>query len=63
LDGCDGDSGGGWYWLSGGVRTAYGIHHGSSTGCHGHAGGSTSWFSAWPTIRSTLVPGVNIETK
>jgi streptogrisin C len=63
LDACGGDSGGGWYGISGGVRTAYGIHHGSTDGCHGDLGGSTSWFSAWPTIQSNLLPGVNIETR
>jgi streptogrisin C len=63
LDGCPGDSGGGWYWLtSSGQRIAYGLHSRSDTGCHGDQGGSHSWFSPLPTIKN-WVPWVNIETR
>jgi streptogrisin C len=60
LDGCKGDSGGGWYGLSGGTRTAYGFHSRSWVGCH--VAGGSSWFSAWATVKSSLLPNVNIET-
>ena len=64
LDACGGDSGGGWYWLtSTGRRIAYGIHSRSNTGCHGSAGGSQSWFSALPTVKSTYTPSLNVETR
>jgi streptogrisin C len=64
LDACPGDSGGGWYWLtSTGRRYAYGIHSRSDTGCHGSGGGSHSWFSALPTVKSTFTPTLNVETR
>jgi streptogrisin C len=64
LDACPGDSGGGWYWLpSSGNRYAYGLHSRSDTGCHGNQGGSRSWFSAVPTVKSGFAPGVNIEIR
>jgi streptogrisin C len=64
LDACPGDSGGGWYWLtSTGRRYAYGIHSRSDTGCHGSGGGSHSWFSALPTVKSTFTPSLNVETR
>jgi streptogrisin C len=64
LDACGGDSGGGWYWLtSTGRRIAYGIHSRSNTGCHGDQGGSRSWFSALPTVKSTYTPSLNVETR
>lgn len=64
FDACGGDSGGGWYWLtSTGRRIAYGIHSRSNTGCHGSDGGSQSWFSALPTVKSTYTPSLNVETR
>ena len=64
LDACPGDSGGGWYWLTpSGRRIAYGIHSRSDTGCHGSSGGSHSWFSALPTVKSTYTPSLNVETR
>ena len=64
LDACGGDSGGGWYWLtSTGRRYAYGIHSRSNLGCHGSQGGSQSWFSALPTVKSTYTPTLNVETR
>ena len=64
FDACGGDSGGGWYWLtSTGRRYAYGIHSRSNTGCHGSEGGSQSWFSALPTVKSTFTPTLNVETR
>jgi streptogrisin C len=64
LDACPGDSGGGWYWLTNsGRRYAYGIHSRSDTGCHGSGGGSHSWFSALPTVKSTFTPSLNVETR
>jgi streptogrisin C len=62
-DACPGDSGGTWYELNGGIRTGYGVHSRSSVGCHGDAGGSQSWFSALPTIKSGFAPGYNVETR
>lgn len=64
LDGCPGDSGGGWYWLvSSTYRVAYGLHSRSDTGCHGSQGGSRSWFSPLPTIKASFTPGLNVETR
>ena len=64
LDACGGDSGGGWYWLTpSGRRIAYGIHSRSNIGCHGSDGGSQSWFSALPTVKSTYTPSLNVETR
>ena len=64
FDACGGDSGGGWYWLtSSGRRYAYGIHSRSNTGCHGSEGGSQSWFSALPTVKSTFTPTLNVELR
>lgn len=64
LDACGGDSGGAWYWLtSTGRRIAYGLHSRSNTGCHGSGGGSTSWFSPLPTIKSGFAPSLNVETR
>ena len=64
LDACPGDSGGGWYWLTpSGRRIAYGIHSRSDVGCHGSGGGSHSWFSALPTVKSTFTPSLNVETR
>ena len=60
LDGCGGDSGGGWYGLSGSTRTAYGFHSRSNPGCH--VANGSSWFSPWATVKSSLLPGVDIET-
>jgi streptogrisin C len=64
LDGCPGDSGGAWYWLTNsGRRIAYGLHSRSDIGCHGDQGGSHSWFSALPTIKNTYQPSLNVETR
>jgi len=64
FDACGGDSGGGWYWLTpSGRRIAYGIHSRSNLGCHGSDGGSQSWFSALPTVKSTYTPSLNVETR
>lgn len=64
FDACPGDSGGAWYWLpSSGNRIAYGLHSRSDDGCHGSNGGSHSWFSALPLIKSTLTPALNVETR
>ena len=64
LDGCGGDSGGGWYWLtSTGRRIAYGIHSRSDTGCHGDTGGSHSWFSPLPTVKAGWTPWLNVEVR
>jgi streptogrisin C len=58
LDGCPGDSGGGWYWLgSSTFRVAYGLHSRSNTGCH--VAGGTSWFSPIPTVQPTW--GLTVE--
>ena len=45
-DACGGDSGGGWYWLANGFRTAYGIHSSSDPTCHGTGSNDDSWFTA-----------------
>jgi streptogrisin C len=64
LDGCPGDSGGGWYWLtSTGRRIAYGLHSRSDTGCHGDQGGTRSWFSPLPTIKANWTPWLNVEVR
>ena len=64
FDACPGDSGGGWYWLtSSGRRIAYGLHSRSDTGCHGGSGGSHSWFSPLPTIKSSFTPTLTVETR
>jgi streptogrisin C len=64
LDACPGDSGGSWYWLTNsGRRIAYGLHSRSDVGCHGDQGGSHSWFSPLPTIKSTYLPTLNVETR
>jgi hypothetical protein len=64
LDGCPGDSGGGWYWLTNsGRRIAYGLHSRSDTGCHGDQGGSHSWFSALPLVKVFFTPGLNVELR
>jgi streptogrisin C len=64
LDACPGDSGGAWYWLpSSGNRIAYGMHSRSDFGCHGSNGGSHSWFSALPLVKSFLTPALNVETR
>jgi streptogrisin C len=60
MDACGGDSGGGWYGLSGSTRTAYGIHSRSNSTCH--AAGGDSWFTPWASVKSNLVPNVDIET-
>ncbi|MEN3361105.1 MAG: streptogrisin [Mycobacteriales bacterium] len=63
LDGCPGDSGGGWYWLtSAGNRYGYGLHSRSDVGCHGSQGGSHSWFSPLPTIKAGFTPNLTVET-
>ena len=64
LDACGGDSGGGWYWLSGDIRTAYGIHHGSSTRLPRRLRRLHVLVQrvADDPVRRSL-PGVNIETK
>ena len=57
FDGCHGDSGGGWYWLtSSGRRIAYGMHSRSDEGCHGDQGGNRSWFSALPLVKAFMIP-------
>lgn len=62
LDGCPGDSGGGWYWLASSTyRVAYGLHSRSDAGCHGSQGGSRSWFSPLPTIKP--IWGLTVETR
>ena len=61
VDACGGDSGGGWYDLAGSVRTAYGLHSRSDTGCHGAPLTADSWFSPWPTVRNVVFPGLDIE--
>jgi streptogrisin C len=62
VDGCGGDSGGGWYWLSSsGNRYAYGIHSRSDAGCHGDAGGTHSWYTAIATAKSGFQPTLNVE--
>jgi streptogrisin C len=64
VDACGGDSGGGWYWLSGsGNRYAYGIHSRSDSGCHGDAGGNRSWYSAIATVKSGFQPSLNVEIR
>jgi streptogrisin C len=64
LDACGGDSGGGWYWLtSTGRRIAYGLHSRSDLGCHGDQGGSHSWFSPLPTVKTNWTPWLNVETR
>lgn len=64
FDACGGDSGGGWYWLSSsGNRIAYGLHSRSDVGCNGSNGGSRSWFSALPTIKSNWTPGLTVEVR
>jgi streptogrisin C len=64
FDACGGDSGGAWYWLvNSSLRIGYGLHSRSDTGCHGDQGGSHSWFSALPTIKSTYQPSLNVETR
>ena len=60
MDACGGDSGGGWYGLSGSTRTAYGIHSRSNSTCH--AAGGDSWFTPWASVKSNLLPNVDIET-
>jgi streptogrisin C len=60
MDACGGDSGGGWYGLSGSTRTAYGIHSRSDSTCH--AAGGDSWFTPWASVKSNLLPNVDIET-
>jgi streptogrisin C len=63
VDGCHGDSGGGWYWLpASGNRQAYGLHSNSDEGCHGDEGGSRSWFTSMPTVKS-LLPQYDVETR
>ena len=60
LDACPGDSGGGWYWLTGtGRRIAYGLHSRSDTGCHGSSGGSHSWYT--PIASAKAWSGLNVE--
>jgi streptogrisin C len=62
LDGCGGDSGGGWYWLSSsGNRYGYGLHSRSWEGCH--VSGGDSWFSPLPTIKDTFTPGLTVEVR
>jgi streptogrisin C len=52
VDACNGDSGGGWYWLASPTfRVAYGVHSQSDFGCHGDARGTRSWFSPLPIIQ------------
>jgi streptogrisin C len=65
LDGCGGDSGGGWYWLSSsGNRYAYGIHSRSDTGCHGDAGGTHSWYTPVASAKADAnFSSINIETR
>ena len=66
-DACSGDSGGSWYWLIDSVtphlRSGYGVHSRSSSGCRGDQGGTQSWFSALPTIKAGFAPGYNVETR
>ena len=64
FDGCHGDSGGGWYWLTNsGRRVAYGLHSRSDDGCHGDNGGSRSWFSALPLVKAFFTPTLNVELR
>ena len=64
FDGCHGDSGGGWYWLTNsGRRWAYGMHSRSDEGCHGDQGGNRSWFSALPLVKAFMSPTLNVETR
>jgi streptogrisin C len=65
LDGCGGDSGGGWYWLSSsGNRYAYGIHSRSDAGCHGDAGGTHSWYTPVASAKANAsFSTMNIETR
>lgn len=52
-DACNGDSGGGWYLLTGDrQRHAYGLHSRSSSGCN--AAEATSWFSPLPSFWTGL---------
>ena len=52
-DACNGDSGGGWYWLpASGNRYAFGLHSRSSSGCNDPA--AVSWFSALPMFWTAL---------
>jgi streptogrisin C len=64
LDGCPGDSGGGWYWVtSTGRRIAYGIHSRSDTGCHGDQGGTRSWYTPVAEAKNRFAPSLNIEVR
>jgi len=65
LDGCGGDSGGGWYWLSSsGNRYAYGIHSRSDGGCHGDTGGTRSWYTPVASAKANAnFSAINIETR
>jgi len=63
VDACGGDSGGGWYGLSSGYRSAYGIHSRSDAGCHGDTGGSRSWFTAIANAKDGFQPGLNVELR
>jgi streptogrisin C len=66
-DGCNGDSGGGWYHkTAAGTRIAYGIHDASDDdGCH--VGGSQSYFSTLPNINywwdHTTAATLRVETR
>lgn len=63
VDACGGDSGGGWYWLTGsGSRYGYGIHSRSNRGCNGSSGGDTSWFTTLPRVK-TWIPSLDYETQ
>jgi streptogrisin C len=63
VDACGGDSGGGWYGLSSGYRSAYGIHSRSDAGCHGDTGGSRSWFTSIANAKDGFQPGLNVELR
>ena len=60
LDGCHGESGGGWYWPADQGRFAYGIHSQSDDGCR--VAGGHSWFTALPAIGTQFGFSLQIET-
>lgn len=52
IDSCVGDSGGGWYMLSGTQRWAVGIQSAADNGSACHGAGEKSYFSAIPDINA-----------
>ena len=64
LDACRGDTGGGWYWLTpSGRRTPTASTAAATSAATAPSGGSQSWFSALPTVKSTYTPSLNVETR